>query len=180
LATIFGSRAIAGANVLYKEGAAGIAKWTDEVDTSGFAAKQAAGKMDNLNGDLSKLGAAFQTSIIEGGSSANDILRALTQTVTGLVSGVGDLPAPVLAVGVGLTALVAVIGIVGGTALIAVPKVAAFKEGLSTLGISGARGWLCAGRCAEEVRQEQHPLLLLQRCGHPCRQRSGLCDEPER
>src|SRR5206468_1362290 len=41
LATIFGARAIAGANVLYNEGAAGIATWTKNVDDSGFAAQQA-------------------------------------------------------------------------------------------------------------------------------------------
>lgn len=139
LATIFGSRAIAGANVLYKEGAAGIAKWTDEVDTSGFAAKQAAGKMDNLNGDLTKLKAAFQTSLIEAGSGANDVLRTLVQGLTGLTSLVGDLPQPVITVGLAVAGLVAVLGLTGGAALMAVPKIAQFKQGLEALQIS-ARG----------------------------------------
>lgn len=137
LATIFGARAIAGANVLYKEGADGIANWTNEVNDSGFAAEQAAGKMDNLKGDISKLEAAFNTGLIEAGSGANDVLRSMTQILTGLVSGIANLPEPVLAATLGLGALVAIIGIVGGTALIAVPQVARFKEGLTPLGITG-------------------------------------------
>lgn len=150
LATIFGSRAIAGANVLYKEGAQGISDWTSEVNDSGFAAKQAAGKMDNLNGDVSKLGAAFQTSIIEAGSSANNILRELVQTLTGVVTIIGDLPQPVLGVGLGLTAIVAAITLVGGGTLTLIPKLAQFKLGLQelTLGMKGtalAAGGITAG-----------------------------------
>lgn len=137
LATIFGARAIAGANVLYKEGAAGIAKWTQEVNDSGFAAKQAAGKMDNLKGDLSKLEAAFNTALIESGSSANGVLRELTQTVTFLISGFGELPQPALAAGLALTGVVAAVALTGGTALIAVPRIAAFNEAMLLMGRSG-------------------------------------------
>jgi TP901 family phage tail tape measure protein len=139
LAIIFGSRAIAGANVLYAEGAkpgGGIRAWTDSVNDSGFAAKQAAGKMDNLNGDLSKLGAAFQTDLIVSGSGANEILRSMVQTVTGLVSAIGDLPAPVLGIGLGLVALVGILALTGGTILTLVPKVQAFKQAMSDSNIS--------------------------------------------
>jgi hypothetical protein len=136
LATIFGSRAIAGANVLYKEGAAGIAKWTDEVDTSGFAAKQAAGKMDNLNGDLSKLGAAFQKDLITSGSTANNTLREMVQLLTGLVSAYGNLPAPVQGTVLAIGAVVAVLALASGAFLTIIPRIAATKEAMATLGIT--------------------------------------------
>ncbi len=147
LATIFGSRAIAGANVLYKEGAAGITKWTDEVNTSGFAAKQAAGKMDNLNGDLSKLGAAFQKDLITSGSTANETLREMVQLVTGLVSAYGNLPAPVQGTVLALGAIVAVLALASGAFLTIVPRIAATKEAMSTLGIT-MKGTAFAGGIA--------------------------------
>lgn len=151
-ATIFGARAIAGANVLYAEGAksgGGIAQWTENVSASGFAAKQAAAKMDNLNGDITKLQSAFQTGLIESGSAANDVLRALTQSLTGLVAGISSLPTPVLGVVLGFGSLVAVIGLVGGTALIAVPQFARFKQALIDLEISRSR--LTAGLGAATI-----------------------------
>jgi len=144
LATIFGSRAIAGANVLYKEGAAGIAKWTDEVDTSGFAAKQAAGKMDNLNGDLSKLGAAFQKDLITSGSTANNTLREMVQLLTGLVSAYGNLPAPVQGTVLAIGAVVAVLALASGAFLTIIPRIAATKEAMATLGIT-MKGTAIAG-----------------------------------
>lgn len=136
LATIFGSRAIAGANVLYKEGAAGITKWTDEVNTSGFAAKQAAGKMDNLNGDISKLGAAFQKDLITSGSTANDVLREAVQILTELVRAYGDLPAPVQGTVLAIGAVVAVLALASGAFLTIVPRIAATKAAMTDLGIS--------------------------------------------
>lgn len=137
LATIFGSRAIAGANVLYKEGATGIDNWNKMVNDQGFAAQQAAGKMNNLEGDLKKLGAAAQTDLIETGSGANVTLRDLTQTVTSVVSAVGHLPQPILDIGLGFTALVAVTGLVGGGFLTLVPKLAATRVAMSELNITG-------------------------------------------
>jgi TP901 family phage tail tape measure protein len=137
LATIFGSRAIAGANVLYQEGAKGIQNWIDQVDDSGFAAKQAAAKMDNLKGDMSKLGAAFDTDLIESGSNANGVLRGLTQGLTGVVKEIGNLPGPVLAVGLGVTALTAGTLLLGGGFLVLVPKIAAAKAALITFQESG-------------------------------------------
>ena len=148
LAIIFGSRAIAGANVLYKEGAKGIQGWTDSVSDSGFAAKQAAGKMDNLKGDVSKLSAAFNTDLIQSGSAANVMLRELVQGVTGVISAVGSLPAPVLGVGLALTGLVAIVGLTGGAALLVVPKIAEFKAALTALDISGRSAGMAIGAVA--------------------------------
>jgi TP901 family phage tail tape measure protein len=148
LAIIFGSRAIAGANVLYKEGAKGIQGWTDSVNDSGFAAKQAAGKLDNLKGDVSKLAAAFNTDLIQSGSAANVMLRELVQGVTGIIGAVGSLPAPVLGAGLALTGLVAVVGLTGGAALLVVPKIAAFKAALVALDVSGRSAGMAIGAIA--------------------------------
>jgi NADH:ubiquinone oxidoreductase subunit 6 (subunit J) len=145
LSTIFGARAIAGANVLYKEGGTGIAKWTKDVNDSGFAAQQAHGKMDNLNGDLSKLGAAFQNDLISAGGSVNSVLRDMVQSLTFLVKTFADIPGPVLAVGVVLVTLVAVLGLVGGGALKAVTAVANFKNALEDLKISGSTAGIALG-----------------------------------
>lgn len=143
LEIIFGSDAVRAATALYNEGADGIAEWTDKVSEQGYAAETARIRLDNLLGDVEKLGGAFDTTFIKTGSSANDSLRALTQGATGVVSAIGDLPEPVLAAGLGLGALAGTVGLVGGAALLAVPKVAEFKVALATLSTSGgavARG----------------------------------------
>jgi TP901 family phage tail tape measure protein len=136
-AIIFGTRAINGANVLYEEGQKGIQKWTSAVDDSGFAAQQAAGKMNNLKGDWSKLNAAIQSDFIDSASGANDVLRELTQLATGAAKGIGDIPTPALEAGLAIAGVVGAVALAGGTALIAVPKVAAFKASLDTIGVSG-------------------------------------------
>jgi len=136
LATIFGNDAVRAANVLYSEGASGIAEWTGKVNDNGYAAETARLKLDNLKGDVEKLGGAFDTALIQSGSAANGSLRSIVQTATFLVDGINALPQPVLAAGVAVTALAAGVGLVGGGALIAVPKIAALKVQLDTMGIS--------------------------------------------
>ncbi|MBT1676795.1 phage tail tape measure protein [Curtobacterium aurantiacum] len=136
LATIFGNDAVRAANVLYSEGASGIAEWTGKVNDNGYAAETARIKLDNLKGDVEKLGGAFDTALIQSGSAANGSLRDLVQTATFLVDGISDLPQPVLSAGVAVTSLVAGLSLIGGGALVAIPKVAALKVQLATLGIS--------------------------------------------
>lgn len=138
LGQIFGNQQITEATILMQGGAAAVDKWTKAVDDQGFAAEQARGKLDNLNGDMSKLGAAFDTDIIKAGSGANDMLRNITQGATGLVKGVGDLPQPVLDAGVAVAALVAGVGLLGGGFLVLVPKIAAAKAAMSELNLTGA------------------------------------------
>lgn len=137
LATIFDARAIAGANVLYKEGAKGISDWTNNVNDTGFAAAQAAGKMDNLQGDITKLGAAFQNDLIKGGSGANDVLRGTVQNVTALVKTISGVPQPVVAVGVVIAGLTAGVLLLGGGFLSIVPKIAATKAAMAELNLTG-------------------------------------------
>lgn len=95
MATIFGSDAIRAANVLYAQGAAGIQQWTSEVNAQGFASDTAATKLDNLMGDLKKLGAAAEAAAIQMGSGMDGPLRGLVKNATGLVEWFGKLPAPI-------------------------------------------------------------------------------------
>jgi TP901 family phage tail tape measure protein len=81
LAIIFGQDAIRGANVLFAEGASGIAEWTAKVDDSGFAAEQADERTKNLKGDLEKLGGAVEAMGIQIGRAADGPLRKLSQVL---------------------------------------------------------------------------------------------------
>jgi hypothetical protein len=92
--------------------------------------------MDNLNGDLSKLGAAFDTALIKTGSSANDVLRGTVQGITALAKSFGDLPGPAQGVVLATGALVAGVGLVGGGILKVVPMLGNFRTALGTLGTS--------------------------------------------
>ena len=105
LATIFGSDAVRAASVIYNNGAAGIRKWTDEIDQQGYAAAQAAQLTDNLQGDIERLGGALETAFISAGSGGNDALRTLTQTAGSLVDVIGQVPGPVLLSAAALTTL---------------------------------------------------------------------------
>jgi TP901 family phage tail tape measure protein len=118
LAQIFGSDAVRAANVLYREGSAGITEWTAKVNDTGYAAEEAAIKQDNLRGDLEKLGGAWDTLLIQLGSGAQGPLREVVQAFTGILdiaSGVldfwSDLPGPVQIA----------IGALGGIALLKGP-----------------------------------------------------------
>ena len=135
LATIFGTDAVRSANVLYMQGAEGIADWTAKVNDQGYAAETARLKLDNLKGDVEKLGGAFDTALIKSGSAANGSLRQLVQGVTFLVDGINSLPQPVLNAALIAGVLTAAIGLTGGAALLAVPKYAAFKAQLATMEI---------------------------------------------
>lgn len=139
LATLFGQDAIRAANVLFKEGAEGIAQWTAKVDDAGYAAETAEARMDNLAGDVEKLGGAFDTALIKAGSGANDALRAIVQTATAAVDAFAEAPDGVQQSALIVGGLTAAVSLAGGTFLLAVPKVAAFKAAVSTMGIAAQR-----------------------------------------
>jgi len=145
LATIFGSDAVRAASVLYSEGAEGIADWEGKVNDSGYAAETARIRMDNLAGDVEKLGGAFETTFIRAGSGSNDAIRGLVQTATGLVDIVGNLPEPVLSAGVAILGVGGSIALAGGAALVAAPKVAGFVSSMRQLEIGGKRAALGVG-----------------------------------
>lgn len=116
LATIFGSDAVRAANVLYEQGAAGIDEWTAAVNDQGYAAEQAAIRMDNLKGDIEGLSGSFETALINLGEGANGPLRSLVQALDGAVDSFN---------GMSDGAQSAVLWTVGGA-------------GLFTLGLAGA------------------------------------------
>ncbi|RFA14554.1 phage tail tape measure protein [Subtercola boreus] len=132
---IFGSDAVRASNVLLDLGAAGIQKYIDQTNDQGYAAETARIKLDNLRGDVEKLGGSFDTALIQSGSGANGTLRDLTQSATFLVDSFGSAPPELLNVGLALTVLVGAIGLVGGGALLAVPKIVAFRAAMN--GVSG-------------------------------------------
>ena len=108
MAIIFWSDAVRAANILYSEGEAGIRDWIGAVDDQGFAAEQAALRMDNLKGDIEELGGALETALIGAGTDANNGLRPLVQGVTDVVNAFNQLPSSVqsaLGYGTGLLGL---------------------------------------------------------------------------
>lgn len=144
-AIIFGSDAVRAASILYQEGADGIQEWIDKTDDSGFAARVAADRLDNLKGDVEKLGGAFETALIESGGSANDMLRQIVQSTTFLIDGVSELPTPVLEGATAIGTMTAAVGLTGGAAFLAVPKVAQFRTALSTAGITAKSASVAIG-----------------------------------
>ncbi|MFJ7289235.1 phage tail tape measure protein [Curtobacterium sp. NPDC098951] len=133
LAQIFGSDAVRAATVLYKEGAGGIQGYIDQNNDAGYAMEQARLKSDNLNGDLEKLRSAFQTGLIDTGTSASSALRPLVQTLTGVVQAVNLLPDPLKATALGATGVVGAVSLLGGGMLFAIPKIVEFRSALATL-----------------------------------------------
>jgi TP901 family phage tail tape measure protein len=134
LALVFGQDAIRAASILYEQGAAGIAQWTKNVDDSGYAAEVAEMRMDNLAGDVEKLGGAFDTALIKTGSAANDVLRGLVQGAESAVDAFARAPQSVQTTTLAVGALAAAVGLAGGGFLLAIPRIAAFKAALATMG----------------------------------------------
>jgi len=95
LQTIFGTDAIRAANVLYNQGAAGIAKWGDKVNDAGFAAETARIKNESLEGHFKKLSSAAENasnSFVEKLSPALKGVADIGATVLNFISGV---PGPI-------------------------------------------------------------------------------------
>lgn len=72
---LFGSDAIRAANILYKEGAAGIEKMYDEMSKV-TALDVAKTKMDNAAGAVEQLSGAFETMQIIGAEAVNPLIKA--------------------------------------------------------------------------------------------------------
>lgn len=145
LGLIFTNAQLTTAQTLVGEAGAKWGQYRAQVEDAGYAARVAADRMDNLTGDIEKLGGAFDTFLIKSGSSANDVLRTLIQTLTFVVDAAGELPEPVLAAGLAIGTLAAATGLLGGATLLAVPRVVAFKTALDTLKISASGATLAIG-----------------------------------
>lgn len=139
LGRIFGNEQLQAANVLYREGAEGVRKWTGEVDDAGFASETASRKMDNLKGDLEQLGGALETALIGAGSGSQGPLRELTQGATDVVNAFNSMPGPVQN---SVTALLGLTAVVGGGAWLGAKTVQGISDtrsALEALGIDAQR-----------------------------------------
>mgnify|MGYP003646510097 CR=1 FL=1 len=139
LAMVFGQDAIRAATVLYDEGAAGIADWTEQVDDAGYAAETAATRLDNLAGDWEALTGALDSAMIASGEAADGPLRALVQGVTELVDVFNAMPEGGQQAVFWVGAAGAAVLTAGGLYLLAVPKVAAYNAALATMGGTAQR-----------------------------------------
>jgi TP901 family phage tail tape measure protein len=147
LGKIFGNEQLQAANVLYRDGAEGVRKWTANVDDAGFAAETAAIKTDNLRGDLERLGGAIDTALIKGGQGGQGFLRGLTQGATGAVDAFNKLPP---AFSNTISGMLGITAITGGGLWFASKTIGAIhdtREALSNLGPAGVK----AGRAMKAV-----------------------------
>lgn len=136
LQTLFGSDAVRAANVLYKEGAAGIQKYIDGVNDQGAASRVAAIQMDNLNGDIEQLRGSIETGLIKAGSAGNDSLRALAQGATHAVNIISGLPQPLLTGATAAGALAAATLLAGGAIVKMTTAAASARATLISLGLT--------------------------------------------
>lgn len=136
LGRIFGNESLNAATLLYEGGAAKVNEWTAAVDDSGFAARQASMRQDNLAGDIEKLGGAFDTALIRTGSAANDVLRGMTQSLTELVDMYGEAPAPIQVTAAVLGVATAAILLFAGGAVGARAKFLELKTALDQTSVS--------------------------------------------
>ncbi|MDI3194811.1 phage tail tape measure protein [Pseudarthrobacter sp. AL07] len=123
LSTIFGTDAMRSAAVLMKEGSTGIRKLISDVNDQGFAATQAAGKMDSLNGDFKKLQASFETGLIEMGAASDGFLRPVVQGLTDTIGAFNSLPEPVKGAGMAVAGVTGAGLLLGGALLTVIPKI---------------------------------------------------------
>lgn len=145
MATIFGSDAVRAANVIYEQGAEGIQQWTAAVDDQGYAAAQAAIRMDNLKGDIEGLSGSVETALIGIGEGADGMLRYLTQAADGAVDSFNDMSdgakqATLLIAGAGGLTLLGIAGL--GKLAVAVSNT---KTALQAMGITAKTASLSVG-----------------------------------
>jgi TP901 family phage tail tape measure protein len=136
MAQIFGSDAVRAASILYKEGAEGIQSWIDQTNDAGFAAEQAAAKMDNLAGDWEEFTGSLETALIGAGSGSQGMLRDLVQGATDAVNAFNELSPAAQGTA---TALLGVTAVTGGGLWFAsktIQGIANTREALSNLGIT--------------------------------------------
>jgi TP901 family phage tail tape measure protein len=146
LAQIFGTDAIRAANVLYKEGGAGIQDWINKTNDAGYASKTAAALTDNLSGDIERLKGSLETLAIQSGSGANGGLRVLTKGLGALVNQVAGLPSAVTSTGTVLVGLTGGAALLGAAWLKARASTAKFRAELEEMGPAGAKASAGLGR----------------------------------
>lgn len=105
---MFSNAALTPANTLLEQGAKGVEKYTKMINQQGFASKVAATQMDNLKGQLTRLGNAWDTMLVKIGSGGKGIISGMIGAVTGLVNAFAALPPEAQQAVIAITALVGV------------------------------------------------------------------------
>jgi TP901 family phage tail tape measure protein len=88
LATIFGADAIRAASILYEQGSEGVAKWTKEVNKTGFGARVAAEQQDTLQGAIDRSNSAWEGFVLgveDGSGVIGTAIKSVIQAYTGLL-----------------------------------------------------------------------------------------------
>lgn len=114
LKTIFGADAQRVANILYEEGADGVAKMTDQVQSNGQAQAAAAIRMQGLSGALEQLKGSVETAFISFGELFLPVLTKVALGAAKLVNGLVKLSKPIKAIILGVGAAVGVFGLFAG------------------------------------------------------------------
>lgn len=162
LKTLFGSDAVRAANVLYEQGAEGIAKWEEAVNDAGYAAVTASIKQDNLAGDIEKLGGSLDSVFIKGGSGVAESLRGLVQGAEDMVDAFGKIPTPILNAGAGIAGITGVALLLGGGLMTALPKVIEFKDSFDALADKSPRAAAGIGKVAKAAGLAAAAMVALQ------------------
>jgi TP901 family phage tail tape measure protein len=138
MGVIFGSDAIRAATIVSQAGAEGIDTWTRAANDSGYAARYAATQADNLQGDLRRLKSALETALIQSGTAANGVLRDMAKVLASVVRWYSELPPGVQRSVTILAGMAGVVGLVGASLLLLLPRIAATRTALVDLGVSTA------------------------------------------
>ncbi|MHA2891265.1 phage tail tape measure protein [Bacillus cereus] len=154
LETLFGSDAVRGATILFKEGAKGVNEMWDSMSKV-TAADVATTKIDTLQGRITLLDSAFSTMKKTIGDALAPVVSAFVAGLQKLVDGFNALPGPIqkaIAITGGivlaLTAIATVIGVVLAAVGMVVSGIGALGVALGTLatslGIAGGVAGLLA------------------------------------
>ena len=136
LKTIFGTDAYRVAALVMEGGAEAARKWQGAVNDQGHATETAALKTQNLAGDLDRLQGSIDSALIQSGSGANDALRALVQTAEKGVDAFGALSPEMQQGAVALAAAASGAALLGGAALVTIPRIIELRTAMQTLGVT--------------------------------------------
>jgi TP901 family phage tail tape measure protein len=146
MAQIFGADATRAASIMYENGSAGIQKWIDKVNETGYAQKTASQLTDNLAGDVERLKGSLETMAIEAGGGANSGLRVLVKLLNGIVDTLGNMNPLVTSGAVVLAGLTGAL-LLGFAAWVKYRRaVQETREQLETLGPAGAKASTAIGK----------------------------------
>lgn len=130
LEQLFGADATRAANILYKEGAEGIADM-DKAMSKVTMEQVAKDKMDNLAGSIEQFQGSLETLGIIIGEKIVPVVRPLVDGFTKFVNIFTELPGPVQTAGVAVIALAGGLALIGGPALMLIGFLPSISAGLA-------------------------------------------------